>query len=77
MKNCNCLIVLLAVLFSLPSFSQSTNSKGIEKFEMSIQIGAGFSWGNKAPVEGVLREPDFAWASGVSGFPAFEAYGAV
>ena len=77
MRNCNCLIVLLAVLFSLPSFSQSTNSKGIEKFEMSIQIGAGFSWGNKAPVEGVLREPDFAWASGVSGFPAFEAYGAV
>ena len=80
MKMSKIFLVLLVAVAPILSFAQGDNSKGVEKFEMSIQIGAGFTWANKTPVDGVLRAPVFAWAPGAKGaknFPASEVYGAV
>ena len=75
MKTCKILFALLVAIVPILSFAQ--NTYGVEKFEMSIQIGAGFTWANSAPIDGVLREPEFAWAPYTKGFPASEVYGAV
>ena len=77
MKICKLFLVLVVGFLPLFSYAQGS-SKGFENFEMSFQIGAGFTWSNPSPVDGVTRVPDFAWAPGkASKFPAFEAYGAV
>lgn len=77
MKTLKYFLCLVLMGASFAAYAQGS-SKGVEKFEMSIQIGAGFTWANNAPLEGVTRMPDFAWAPDkASKFPAFEAYGAV